>query len=218
LERSLKTASVLLPLVVTAVCIWPQTATADALRVGWQQVDGIDLFYREGGRPDAPTVVFLHGNPASSLQYKDVMEALADSYHVVAPDYPSFGFSSAPDRASYRYTFDNVAATVSKFLAAKNIKRHSLFMQDYGVPIGFRLISSNPGAIDALIVQNGVIHLDGFPAAQDPNGELRQHWRKRNADVDRRRRAFTAGMRFPQAEGWDASWNQDLILLNMTSA
>ena len=102
LERSLKTARVLLPFVLTVVFISPQTATADALRVGWQQVDGIDLFYREGGRPDAPTVVFLHGNPASSVQYKDVMGALADSYHVIAPDYPSFGFSSAPDRASYR--------------------------------------------------------------------------------------------------------------------
>lgn len=191
---------------------------AGSLRVGWQDVDGVQVFYREGGRTDDPTVVFLHGNPASSFQYRDVMTALAGSYHVLAPDYPSFGFSSAPDRATWRYTFDNVTDIVRRFLAAKNVTRYSLFMQDYGVPIGFRLIGSSPEAVQALIVQNGVIHLDGFPAAQDANGELRQHWLKRNEDLDRRRREFTRGMRFPAAAGWDASWNQDLILLNMSSA
>ncbi len=193
-------------------------ARAESLRVGWQDVDGVQIFYREGGRTEDPTVVFLHGNPASSFQYRDVMTRLADSYHVIAPDYPSFGFSSAPERSAYRYTFDSVTDSVRRFLAARNITRYSLFMQDYGVPIGFRLISSSPEAVQTLIVQNGVIHLDGFPAAQDPNGELRQHWRKRNADLDRRRREFTLGMRFPAAAGWDSAWNQDLILLNMTSA
>lgn len=200
------------------IATFTESASADALRVGWHEVDGVDLFYREGGRRDDPTIVFLHGNPASSAQYQDVMEALASSYHVLAPDYPSFGFSSTPDRASYRYTFDNVTDTVRKFLAVKGVARYSLFMQDYGVPIGFRLISSKPDAVQALIIQNGVIHLDGFPAAQDPHGELRQHWLERNADLDRRRREFTLGMRFPQAAGWDTSWNQDLVLLNMTSA
>jgi len=204
--------------VVMAVLSAGADVRAETLRAGWQDVDGVQVFYREGGRSEDPVVVFLHGNPASSVQYREVMTALADSYHVIAPDYPSFGFSSAPDRATWRYTFDNVADTVRRFLAARNITRYSVFMQDYGVPIGFRLISSSPQALQALIVQNGVIHLDGFPAAQDVNGELRQHWRKRNADLDRRRREFTLGMRFPATAGWDPSWNQDLILLNMTSA
>lgn len=86
------------------------------------------------------------------------------------------------------------------------------------MPVGFRLISAKPEAVQSLIIQNGVIHLDGFPAAQDVQGELRQHWQKRNADLDRRRREFTLGMRFPQAAAWDMSWNQDLVLFSMTSA
>jgi pimeloyl-ACP methyl ester carboxylesterase len=197
-------------------------ASADALRVGWQNVDGIELFYREGGARDAPAIVFLHGNPASSLQYAQVMHGLAQTgrYYVVAMDYPSFGFSAAPDRRSFRYTFDNIAATVRKFLAARNIERYALYMQDYGVPIGFRLIADTPDAITAIIVQNGVIHLDGFPSAQDENGELRRHWRTRNAQIDTRRRSYTQSMSFPQRAGWEysATTAPEVILSNMASA
>ncbi len=211
-----------LPATLLIACLvanmWPGAAVAGTLHVGWQRIDGVDIFYREGGRADAPALVFLHGNPASSLQYEDVMEALADSWRVIAPDYPSFGFSSAPDRKAYRYTFDNLATTVRRFLAAKGVTRYSLFMQDYGVPVGFRLIEADRAALQAIVVQNGVIHLDGFPAAQDPQGELRSHWLARNTDLDRRRREFTLGMRFPQAAAWEPSWNQDLVLLNMISA
>jgi pimeloyl-ACP methyl ester carboxylesterase len=207
----------LLLLAATAV-----RAHADALRVGWQNVDGIELFYREGGSRAAPAVVFLHGNPASSLQYAQVMHGLAraDQYHVLAMDYPSFGFSAAPDRRGYRYTFDNIAATVRKFLAARNIGRYALFMQDYGVPIGFRLIAESPDAITAIIVQNGVIHLDGFPMAQDEGGELRKHWRSRNSQIDARRRSYTQSMAFPQPAGWEypATTAPEVILANMTAA
>lgn len=195
-------------------------ALAAALDTGWQTVDGIELFYREGGPKDAPTLVFLHGNPASSLQYADVMQGLAGSHHVLAVDYPSFGLSAAPSRQSYRYTFDNVADTVRKFLRARGVARYGLFMQDYGVPIGFRLIAAEPAAITAIIVQNGVIHLDGFPNAQDENGELRRHWRDRNPQLDKRRRDYTASMTFPHATGWEypGTIAADVILLNMTSA
>jgi pimeloyl-ACP methyl ester carboxylesterase len=197
-------------------------ANADALRVGWQTVDGVEIFYREGGPRDAPAIVFLHGNPASSLQYAHLMHGLAVTgrYHVLAMDYPSFGFSAAPDRRSFRYTFDNVAATVRKFIAARNIKRYALFIQDYGVPIGFRLIAESPESITAIMVQNGVIHLDGFPSAQDENGELRRHWRTRNSKIDERRRSFTHSMTFPKPAGWEqsATTPPELILVNMTSA
>jgi pimeloyl-ACP methyl ester carboxylesterase len=195
-------------------------AKANPLATGWETVAGINLFYREGGPREAPTIVFLHGNPASSIQYVRVMEFLAKRYHVLAMDYPSFGFSAAPDRADYRYTFDNLAGTVREFLRARNVTRHVLFMQDYGVPIGFRLIAQAPDAVSAIVVQNGVIHLDGFPTAQDENGELRRHWRARNPLIDARRRTFTMEMKFPERKGWE--WPQrippEFVVANMIAA
>jgi len=195
-------------------------ALADPLTSGWENVAGIDLFYREGGDAAAPTIVFLHGNPASSLQYVRVMESLAGKYHVLAMDYPSFGFSAAPDRADYEYSFDHIAETVRDFLHARRVTRYALFMQDYGVPIGFRLISKSPEAITAIVVQNGVIHLDGFPSAQDENGELRRHWKSRNREIDARRLAYTAAADYPQRKGWDwpARVPPEFVLANLASA
>ncbi|MEP6898500.1 MAG: alpha/beta hydrolase [Rhodanobacter sp.] len=179
-------------------------AAAAPLGHGWQNVDGIHLFYREGGDPGAPTIVFLPGNPLSSIQYEKVMEDLVATQpvHVISVDYPSFGYSDAPDRKAYKYTFDHVADTVRGFLKARGITRYGLYMQDYGVPVGFRLIQANPDAITTIIVQNGVIHLDGFPAAQDPNGELRRHWAHRNPAIDQRRASYARTMTYPQASGW----------------
>jgi pimeloyl-ACP methyl ester carboxylesterase len=196
-------------------------AAAAHLTYGWQPVDGINLFYREGGPKDAPALVLLHGNPSSSIMYQELMERLteAGNLHVLAMDYPSFGYSDAPDHTTYRYTFDNLATTVGKFLAARGVTRYALYMQDYGVPIGFRLLTENPGAIAAIIVQNGVIHLDGFPVAQDPNGELRRHWVQRNAAVDRRRAEYVRGLRYPSAAGWteDERMSPDAVLLMLAS-
>lgn len=90
-------------------------ATAGPLTTGWESVADVDLFYREGGEATAPTILFLHGNPASSLQYVRVMESLAGKYHVLAMDYPSFGFSATPDRATYEYSFDHIAEPVRNF-------------------------------------------------------------------------------------------------------
>lgn len=198
----MKTLIFLLLLAVFA-CTAPSAAAA-TLKEGWQAVDGLRLFYREGGSADDATVVFLHGYPLSSIQYARVMEQLADLHlHVIAMDYPSFGYSDAPDPRRYRYTFDHLAQTVAHFLAARGIHRYSLYMQDYGVPVGFRLIAADPSAITSVMVQNGVIHLDGFPAAQDPQGELRQHWRERNAALDRRRTTYAANLPYPGAADWD---------------
>ena len=197
------------------------SAQSAHLTYGWQAVDGLQLFFREGGPADAPTLVLLHGNPSSSIMYQELMERLAESrkLHVLAMDYPSFGYSDAPDHTSYRYTFDNLTATIAKFLAARGVSHYALYMQDYGVPIGFRLLISNPAAITALIVQNGVIHLDGFPAAQDPNGELRQHWLKRNPTLDQRRAGYVAKLTYPSAANWtdSARLSPDAILLMLTS-
>ena len=178
---------------------------AETLSEGWQTVDSLHIFYREGGNPADPTVVFLHGNPLSSLEYVKVMELLAvdQHLHVIAMDYPSFGYSDAPDHASYAYTFDHLAQTVDDFLKARGISRYSLYMQDYGVPVGFRLMTLHPEAVTAIMVQNGVIHLDGFPSAQDPRGELRQHWEHRNPALDRRREAYARSISYPKFDGWE---------------
>ena len=212
----------LLSIVLVCLSI-PVHAHANSLTYGWQQVDGINLFYREGGPHDAPTLVFLHGNPSSSIMYEKVMEQLiATSHlHVIAMDYPSFGYSDAPDRSRYKYTFDNLARTVTQFLAARGIKQYGLYMQDYGVPVGFRLIVNAPSAISFLIVQNGVIHLDGFPSAQDENGELRKHWRNRNLELDKRRAKFRLGLPYVNAVSYaeeDDGANPDAMLVMVESA
>jgi pimeloyl-ACP methyl ester carboxylesterase len=196
---------------------------ASALTYGWQKVEGIDLFYREGGPRDAPTLVFLHGNPSSSIMYEKVMEQLIATthLHVIAMDYPSFGYSDAPDRSRYAYTFDNLAKTVTAFLVARGIRRYGLYMQDYGVPVGFRLIVNAPSAVSFLIVQNGVIHLDGFPAAQDKNGELQKHWRNRNSELDARRAKYRLGLPYVDAASFaevDDGANPDAMLVMVESA
>ncbi len=123
---------------LAALCVaMALPANAGHLSYGWQKVDDLRLFFREGGPSTAPTIVFLHGNPSSSIMYEELMQRLVDAQpiHVLAVDYPSFGYSDAPDHRSYRYTFDNVAATVRKFLRARGITRYGLYMQDYGVVV-----------------------------------------------------------------------------------
>jgi pimeloyl-ACP methyl ester carboxylesterase len=195
-------ASALITLALLGVSLPAVVVAAAPLVYGWEKVDGLNIFFREGGDSKAPTLVFLHGYPASSIQYDKVMDRLSSSLHVIAMDYPSFGFSDAPDRKTYTYTFDHIAETVGKFLQARNIRRYGLYMQDYGVPVGFRLMTSSPESVSFVIVQNGVIHLDGFPAAQNPNGELRQHWQKRNPAIDKRREAYAKSLNYPAPENW----------------
>ncbi|MEO5866468.1 MAG: alpha/beta hydrolase [Sphingomonas sp.] len=197
-----------------------QTARAAHLKYGWEKVQGLNIFFREGGPTDGPTLVFLHGNPSSSIQYQEVMEDLAGAgVHVLAMDYPTFGYSDAPLHDQYRFTFDNIASTVAAFLQQKGVTRYALYMQDYGVPVGFRLITANPKNITAVIVQNGVIHLDGFPAAQNPAGELRQHWDHRSAAIDARRRGHIEASGYPGPAGWSESpeMSPDAILLMTAS-
>lgn len=154
--------------------------------------------------------------------YQEVMQGLASSHswHVLAVDCPSFGYSDAPDHNLYRYTFDHLAETVRKFLLARGVTRYGLYMQNYGVPIGFRLISAAPEEITCIMVQNGVIHLDGFPSAQDEAGELRRHWKSRNAEIDKRRTEYTKNLQFPKAAGWEYGdkMSPDAILLMTASA
>jgi pimeloyl-ACP methyl ester carboxylesterase len=141
-------------------------------------VDGVTFFYREAGPKDAPTVVLLHGFPSSSHMFRELITRLSDKYHVVAPDYPGFGYSDAPSPDQYVYTFDHLADTVDHFLDQLGITKYSIYIQDYGSPIGFRLATRHPERIQAIIAQNGNAYDEGlspfwseflYPYWKDPN-------------------------------------------------
>ncbi len=126
------------------------------------QVDGLSVFYREAGPKDAPAILLLHGFPSSSRMYQPLLERLSDRYRLVAPDYPGFGHSDGPDPASFSYTFDHIAAIVDHFTQAVGLTKYTLYLQDYGGPVGFRLALAYPERLHALIVQNAVAHEDGL--------------------------------------------------------
>lgn len=146
-----------------------------------QAVDGLDIFYREAGPADAPAILLLHGFPTSSHMYRDLMPLLADRYRVIAPDYPGYGGSSAPDAADFAYSFDRLAAVMAGFVDALGLDRHALYLQDFGGPVGFRLAASRPERVTALVVQNAVAHEVGLSAAMDP---ARAYWADRNPETE----------------------------------
>jgi pimeloyl-ACP methyl ester carboxylesterase len=126
-------------------------------------IDGLNIFYREAGRRDRPKLVLLHGFPASSFMFRDLMDRLGNDFHILAPDYPGFGYSDAPDRKTFAYTFDSLADVIGKFLDALGISRFALYMQDFGGPVGFRLATGHPEKISFLIVQNANAYEEGLP-------------------------------------------------------
>ena len=128
------------------------------------QVDGLSIFYREAGPKDAPTILLLHGLPSSSRMFESLFARLSDRYHLVAPDYPGFGHSAWPDPKKFAYTFDHCAEIVSHFTEVLGLSRYTLYMQDYGGPVGFRMALAHPERIEALIVQNAVAHNEGLGA------------------------------------------------------
>jgi pimeloyl-ACP methyl ester carboxylesterase len=147
-----------------------------AVRHRTTTVDGLRLFYREAGDPRNPCVVLLHGFPSSSVMFRDLIPRLSDRFHVLAPDYPGFGRSDAPPPDQFRYTFDHLAEVVDHFLVQHEVERYSLFVQDYGGPIGFRLALAHPERVQALIVQNAVAHEQGL---SDLWGPRRAFWADR---------------------------------------
>jgi len=143
------------------------------------QIDGLDIFYREAGLKNAPTVLLLHGFPTSSHMFRNLIPALADRYHVVAPDYPGYGNSSMPSVDEFDYTFDNLADVVEKLTVKLGLKNYSLYLMDYGAPVGFRLAAKHPERVDSLIIQNGNAYVEGI----DNNfwEPIKEYWKDRNA-------------------------------------
>ena len=142
-------------------------------------VDGSRVFYREAGAKDRPTILLLHGFPTSSHMFRNLIPALADRYHLVAPDLPGFGFSGAPDRKQFRYNFDNLAKVVDRFTQTIGIDRYALYIFDYGAPVGLRLALAHPERITAIISQNGNAYEEGLSQGWNP---IQKYWKEPTAE------------------------------------
>ena len=137
------------------------------------QADGVNVFYREAGPAGAPVVLLLHGFPTSSFQFRELMPRLADSYRVIAPDLPGFGFTEVPEQRKYQYTFDALARTILAFTDALGLTRYALYVFDYGAPTGFRLAMARPERVTAIVSQNGNAYEEGLGDAWAP---IRRYW------------------------------------------
>ena len=158
-------------------------------------VDGNKVFYREAGSATAPTILLLHGFPTSSHMYRNLIPALADRYHVVAPDLPGFGFSDAPDRKQFPYTFENLAKVIDNFTQAIGLERFAIYIFDYGAPVGLRLALAHPERITAIISQNGNAYEEGLSQGWNP---IQKYWSEPTAENRAALREFLK----PEATKW----------------
>ena len=164
-------------------------------------VKGLELFYREAGPKDAPAIVLLHGFPSSSHMFRELIPRLADRFRVIAPDYIGFGYSTQPAAPEFKYTFENLTEHVEKLLfEVIGLRKFSIYVQDYGAPVGFRIASRHPEAIDAIIVQNGNAYVEGISAAFEP---LKAFWANRNSETEKPVRALLTAetTRFQYTQG-----------------
>lgn len=183
-------------------------------------LNGLEIFYREAGHPDAPGVLLLHGFPASSHMFRHLIPALAENFRVVAPDYPGFGYSSFPPRESFTYTFEALAEVIHQFTGRVGLTRYALYIQDYGAPVGLRLALRRPAAVTAMITQNGNAYAEGLSALWDP---LKAYWNdpsEKNRAVlqgwlgpEGARLQYAAGVREDQVERlapdtWTLDWDK----------
>jgi pimeloyl-ACP methyl ester carboxylesterase len=187
----------------------------------YADVRGHKMFYREAGDKSAPKLVLLHGFPTSSHMYRNLIPKLSDDLHVIAPDYIGFGYSDAPNAAKFSYTFDNLAAHVEELLfGVLRLEKFSIYVQDYGAPVGYRIASKHPEAIDSIVVQNGNAYVEGIGAAFDP---MKPFWANRNKETEEPVRGllsletttfqYTHGAKSPKAISPD-NWTFDQVFLD----
>ena len=159
------------------------------------EVDGLKIFYREAGAATSPALLLLHGFPTSSHMFRKLIPALADDHHVVAPDLPGFGFSESPDRAQFRYTFAHLADVIDRFTAEARLARYAIYVFDYGAPVGFRLATSHPEQITAIISQNGNAYEEGLSEGWNP---IQRYWKEPTPENRAALRSFLT----PEATKW----------------
>lgn len=164
------------------------------------EINGVDIFYREAGQKDAPTILLLHGYPTSSHMFRNLIKDLSHNYHLLAPDYPGFGNSEQPPIADFEYTFDNMALIVEAFLEKLEIKEYSIYLMDYGAPIGFRIAAKYPERVQSLIVQNGNAYDEGLRDFWIP---IKKYWNDYTLENGKPLEAFHApdGLKWQYTHG-----------------
>lgn len=183
-------------------------------------IEGLDIFYREAGSRDNPTILLLHGFPTSSHMFRNLIPALADKFHLIAPDYPGYGNSSMPTVNEFDYTFDHLTEIVEKFIDAIDLKKYSLYVMDYGAPIGYRIAAKYPERVQSLIVQNGNAYEEGLREFWEP---IKAYWQERSPEnaeklkylvtLEATKWQYTNGVRNPEAISPD-TWNMDQPFLD----
>ena len=184
-------------------------------------IEGLDIFYREAGSPDDPTILLLHGFPTSSHMFRNLIQVLSDRFHLVAPDYPGFGNSSMPSVEEYDYTFYGIAEIIDSFTEKLGLHKYSLYMMDYGAPVGYRLAVKHPDRVESMIVQNGNAYEEGLREFWDP---IKAYWKeksKENGDVLRNslltieatKWQYTNGVRNPETIAPE-NWFHDQYLMD----
>ena len=184
------------------------------------EVNGLDIFYREAGSKNACSILLLHGFPTSSHMFRNLIPALSDKFHLVAPDYPGFGNSSMPKVDEFDYTFDNIAEIIDAFIQKIGLKNYSMYVMDYGAPVGYRIAVKHPERIQALIVQNGNAYEEGLREFWKP---IKAYWKEKttgNADalrnslltIEATKWQYTNGVRNPEKIAPD-NWLHDQFLV-----
>ena len=166
-----------------------------AVKYRTADVDGLNIFYREAGRADAPALLLLHGFPSASHMFRDLIPLLADRFHIIAPDLPGFGQSEMPERSKFIYTFDNIAGVIDSFTEVIGLKRFSIYVFDYGAPTGFRIATKHPDRITAIISQNGNAYEEGLSEGWSP---IRAYWQDPSQANREALRAFLT----PESTRW----------------
>jgi pimeloyl-ACP methyl ester carboxylesterase len=204
----------------TAQAIGKERPVDDRTAYRAVKVEGVSIFYREAGPKDGPVILLLHGVPTSSRQFEPLLARLSDRYRLVAPDYPGFGHSDWPDPKTFAYTFDHIAEILNRFTEALGIPRYTLYMHDYGGPVGFRMALAHPERVEALVVQDAVAHDEGLGANWKPR---RAFWADRAANEAAFRKGFlsveTTRTRHvgsdPRVELYDPdAWTDEVRFLN----